>query len=48
MDDELTATPYEHYRWDCPACLSVNDAGDIEPSGEEECEDCGATVDVKR
>lgn len=47
-DEELTATPYERYWWDCPACGDVNDAGEIEPSGETECENCGAVVEVKR
>lgn len=48
MDDEYTATPYERYWWDCPACSDINDAGDIEPSGEEQCEHCGETVLVRR
>lgn len=47
-DEPLEATPYEHYWWDCPACQGTNDAGDIEPNGEEECEDCGAKVEVRR
>lgn len=46
--EELEASPYEHYFWDCPACQGVNDAGEVEPGGDEVCEDCGITVTVKR
>jgi hypothetical protein len=43
-DEELTATPYERWWWDCPACGLPNDSGDIQPEGEETCENCGETV----
>lgn len=45
-DDELTATSYEIYRWDCPVCGEVNETGDVQPNGEERCDGCGAIVEV--
>jgi len=47
-EDELKATPYETWWWDCPACGEVNDAQDVEPDGPEDCEGCGETVEVRR
>lgn len=46
-DQDYEATAHIRYEWDCPACRDVNDAGDIEPSGETECEHCGATVYIR-
>lgn len=43
---EWDATAYVTYAWDCPACGAGNDCGDIEPVGDVECEDCGATVTI--
>jgi hypothetical protein len=43
-EDELEATTYCHYLWDCPLCGEVNDEGDIEPQGLTECGDCGSSV----
>lgn len=40
---EYTSTPYVMYWWDCGACGDTNDARDIEPSGEVDCEFCGET-----
>lgn len=45
--EEWTATSYEHYWWDCPACGGINSANDIQPNNEVlTCEDCGEKVTV--
>lgn len=46
-NDELDdVTAWTEYRWTCPHCSEVNDAGDIEPSGETQCDECGAISNV--
>jgi hypothetical protein len=47
-EEELEAKPYEMWWWDCPVCGEVNDCGDIEPSGTDECTGCGAHVEMKK
>lgn len=43
VDEELDAvTCWVEYRWTCPQCCEVNDEGDVEPSGETQCSECGA------
>ncbi|MDQ1205053.1 hypothetical protein [Microbacterium sp. SORGH_AS_0862] len=44
-DEELDAvTCWVEYRWTCPQCCEVNDEGDVEPSGETQCSECGAVA----
>ena len=45
--EDYEATAHIRYEWDCPACSETNDAGDIEPSGDTECDNCGAEVRIR-
>lgn len=46
-DDELEEVKcYAEWLWACPACGEVNNAGDIEPAGETECEMCSSVVTI--
>jgi hypothetical protein len=47
-DEDLPeTTSHVRYEWDCPECGDVNDWGDIEPQGVEECEFCGSKVRIR-
>lgn len=48
MDDEeeLEASAWARYEWDCPACFETNQV-DHDPQGETlECEECDAEVRI--
>lgn len=46
-DDELEDVKcWVEYLWTCPDCSEVNNAGDVEPSGETECAGCGCIVNI--
>ena len=46
MDEIEDVTAYAVYRWDCPACGTVNEGDDVEPVGQNECADCGNVVNI--
>lgn len=42
----LETTARTVYVFDCPACGGVTDLGDVDPEGEQQCDDCGAPVTI--